>query len=330
MLRLIKGWPVAVIGSGHDGMAALINTLVEIATTHPSGAEVIKVLIVDRKRPQPDPGVPYPMNGISPDDLHPFNTSRPPSGFASYGQWLRRAVDASEEEGTAAEYFDGALDILTYGRVTAYLEYTMKLAMIAAGYKADVVINKASQRCQIGSTVRTREGRVRRRRSWLRPRHPSCCRETPSYGRLKLYVPVPESNTLSGTALALVAMLKVADRLFATVGLNLTLMLHDAPAANIGGQFSVIANDKGLVPVMPMLPIVNDVLPLLVSVAARAPLVAPTGTVPNLRLVGLTDAAGVTINVFDFLMPFAVPDMETVPLLRTLLVATSKGTDCRP
>jgi len=40
-------------------------------------------------------------------------------------------------------------------------------------------------------------------------------------------------------------MLKVADRLFATVGLNLTLMLHDAPAASIAGQFSVIANDAG-------------------------------------------------------------------------------------
>ena len=125
-------------------------------------------------------------------------------------------------------------------------------------------------------------------------------------------------------------MLKVADRLFATVGLNLTLMLHDAPAANIGGQFSVIENDKGLVPVMPMLPTVNDILPLLVSVAARASLVAPTGTVPNVRLVGLTDAAGVTTNVFDFRRPFAVPEMETVRRLRTLLVATSKGTDCSP
>ena len=145
-----------------------------------------------------------------------------------------------------------------------------------------------------------------------------------------LYVPVPDSNTLSGTALALVAMLKVADRLFATVGLNLTLMLHDAPAASIDGQFSVIANDKGLVPVMPMLPMVNDILPLLVSVAVRGPPVVPTGTVPNVRLVGLTNEAGVTVKVLDFLIPFAVPEMETVRLLRTLLVATSNGTDCSP
>jgi len=58
-------------------------------------------------------------------------------------------------------------------------------------------------------------------------------------------VPVPVSDTLSGTALALVVMLNCAIRLVAAVGLNLTLMLHDAPAASIAGQFSVIANDAG-------------------------------------------------------------------------------------
>ena len=135
---------------------------------------------------------------------------------------------------------------------------------------------------------------------------------------------------MSGTNLAPVAMLNFANRVVAAVGLNLTLMLHDAPAANIVGQVSAISNDKGLVPAMPMLPIVNDVLPLLVSVAARGLLVAPTGTVPNWRLVGLTNEAGVTVNVLAFLMPFAVADMEAVCLLKTLLVAMSKGADCRP
>ena len=81
---------------------------------------------------------------------------------------------------------------------------------------------------------------------------------------------------------------------------------------------------------MTMLPTLNDVLPLLVSFAARGPPVAPTGTVPNVRLIGLTNEAGVTVKVLDFLMPFAVPEMETVRRLRTLFVATSKGTDCSP
>ena len=135
---------------------------------------------------------------------------------------------------------------------------------------------------------------------------------------------------MSGTDLAPVGMLNFAILLVAAVGLNLTLMLQDAPAANIVGHVSAISNEKGLVPVKPMLPIVNDVLPLLVSVAARGLLVAPTGTVPKWRLVGLTNEAGVTVNVSDFLMPFAVADMEAVVLLKTLLVATSKGTDRKP
>jgi len=130
---------------------------------------------------------------------------------------------------------------------------------------------------------------------------------------------------MSGTALALVAMLNFAIRLVAAVGLNVALTLHDAPAANIAGQFSVIANAPGLGPEMPMLPMVNGIVPLLVSVAARGPLVTPTGTVPNLRVVGVTNEAGVTVNVLDFVMPFAVADMETVVLLKTLLVATSNS-----
>ena len=67
--------------------------------------------------------------------------------------------------------------------------------------------------------------------------------------------------------------------------------------------------------------------PLFVSVAVSLPLVVPTFTLPNSRLAGLTDAAGVTVSVLDFLMPFAVPDMETFWLPKTLLVATSKGAD---
>ena len=107
---------------------------------------------------------------------------------------------------------------------------------------------------------------------------------------------------MSGTALALVAIFNCATRLLDTVGLNLTLMLHDAPAANIAGQFSVITNASGLGPVMEMLSTVNDVVPLLMSVVARGPLVVPTGTVPKLRTFGFTNEAGVTVSIVDFVI----------------------------
>ena len=107
---------------------------------------------------------------------------------------------------------------------------------------------------------------------------------------------------MSGTALALVAMLNVASRLPATFGLNVTLTRHVAPAANVAGQFSVIANANGLGPVMEMLPTVNDVVPLLMSVVARGPLIVPTGTVPKLRTFGFTNEAGVTVSILDFVI----------------------------
>ena len=75
---------------------------------------------------------------------------------------------------------------------------------------------------------------------------------------------------------------------------------------------------------------VNDVLPLFVTLVTSGPAVAPTATLPNLRLVGLTDADGITVNVLDFLMPFAVPEMDAVFLLGTWAVTTSNGTDCSP
>jgi hypothetical protein len=49
--------------------------------------------------------------------------------------------------------------------------------------------------------------------------------------------------------------------------------------------------------------------PLLLSVASRVPLVVPTATLPNLRLAGLTEAAEVTVSLFDFVMPLAAPEI---------------------
>ena len=144
MLRLIKGWPVAIIGSGHAGIAAVINTLVEIATTRTSGADVIKVLVVDTKNPQPELGAPYPMNGINPDDLHPFMTPRPPPGFVTYGEYVRRMADALEGRLTdlGEQMFDDALENPTYQSISLYLEDAVERAITAAVDKVDVVTDE--------------------------------------------------------------------------------------------------------------------------------------------------------------------------------------------
>jgi len=58
-----------------------------------------------------------------------------------------------------------------------------------------------------------------------------------------VYVPVPDSDTVRGVPVTLFAMLKMADLLFATLGLNVTFTVQEPPAANVSGQFSVNAYD---------------------------------------------------------------------------------------
>jgi len=55
-------------------------------------------------------------------------------------------------------------------------------------------------------------------------------------------MPVPDSDTLSGVLVALVAMLSFADFVSAACGLNLTEIMHDAPAARLAVQLLVCEN----------------------------------------------------------------------------------------
>src|SRR5512145_2821053 len=70
--------------------------------------------------------------------------------------------------------------------------------------------------------------------------------------------------------------------------------------------------------------------PLLVSVVLSEALAVPTTWLPNFRLVGLTEAAGSTFSVIDFEMPLALPEICTVLLAVTALVAMAKFADCNP
>ena len=122
-------------------------------------------------------------------------------------------------------------------------------------------------------------------------------------------MPFPDSDTLKGVAVALVAMLIFADLLNVVVGLKVTPIVQEAPAARVAPQLLLLAKYVAPVPVRVMLLIANDVTPLLLSVALSVPLVVPTGTPTNLRLVGLTVAAGVTVKSFVLVMPLAVPEI---------------------
>lgn len=127
--------PLAVIGSGHAGMAGIINTLVDIAKTHSSKEPPREMLVVNTREKQPSPDTAYPLNGIKPDDMHPFYTDKPPAGFPTFGQYVR---EMSKEDPS----LKSALRAPTYNQVTAYMEFMTELAIIAAGEKVDMKANR--------------------------------------------------------------------------------------------------------------------------------------------------------------------------------------------
>lgn len=79
-------------------------------------------------------------------------------------------------------------------------------------------------------------------------------------------MPVPEIAKLSGVLVADVATLSRADRLATASGLNVTLIVHDAPAARLAGQLFVWPNHAADAPVTLILLTENDSAPLFVSV----------------------------------------------------------------
>jgi len=135
-------------------------------------------------------------------------------------------------------------------------------------------------------------------------------------------MPVPDSDTLSGALVALVAMLSFADLLVAPSGVNVTDTVQDAPGARLAGQLFVCANHDAAVPVTLMPFTANGTTPSFRKIALSAPLVWPTETMPKPSLVGLTSAAGTTFNLRAFVVVLALPVIIALDLVRTGFVAT--------
>jgi hypothetical protein len=125
-------------------------------------------------------------------------------------------------------------------------------------------------------------------------------------------VPVPPSVTLCGEPVALSVTESVALRLAADAGEKVTEMVQLAPAASDSPQVFVWAKSAAFVPAIAMLVIDSAALPVLVSVAVCAALVAPLSAV-NVSDGGVSDATGaatttaVTVTV---LVPVAEAKVE--------------------
>jgi hypothetical protein len=88
--------------------------------------------------------------------------------------------------------------------------------------------------------------------------------------------PVPLSEALSGLSGALSVIVSVPARVPVAAGVNVKLIVQDAPTATDVPQLFVCAKSPAFVPVMAILVMLNAAFPVLLNVTACAALVVPT------------------------------------------------------
>ena len=112
-------------------------------------------------------------------------------------------------------------------------------------------------------------------------------------------VPEPVSVAVCGEPVALSATETVAAKLAAKLGVNVTEIVHIAPAARDVPQVFVSAKSVGFAPPMEMPEMVSAALPVFDSVSICAAEVTPVFTLPKLSVVGESVAVGAAAAVPD-------------------------------
>jgi hypothetical protein len=104
--------------------------------------------------------------------------------------------------------------------------------------------------------------------------------------------PVPLKGITCGVPVALSATLTFAVRVPVAEGVKVTVKVHVAPAVRVPGQLSVSPKSEAFVPVIVLLEIVSDAVPVLVIALICVGLATLTVTPPKLRLIGANVTAG--------------------------------------
>ena len=130
--------PIAIVGSGHAGMAALINTCVDVVYNSPDDAPPVNIVLFDTKDDAPPKGdTPYPLDGSSPMDLHPFYSDKPPVGFPTFGKYIEDMAEADPS-------LRSTLLTPTYRQVNEYMEYVLELAVLSFSDHFHLEVNKTA------------------------------------------------------------------------------------------------------------------------------------------------------------------------------------------
>ena len=154
--------------------------------------------------------------------------------------------------------------------------------------------------------------------------------------------PVPVSVTTAGSTVAPVYA-TVSVRLYAVwfVGANTTLMVHDAPTANVAAPLAgqvppavPVGREKrcGVPPPKVKDPPASCTLPTLVTVRVNALLVVPVAQLPKASGFGLTEALASGATVFPVIVTgeLLTPAIETLPSGRPPSLRTTAGAEVYP
>jgi hypothetical protein len=103
------------------------------------------------------------------------------------------------------------------------------------------------------------------------------------------------SETVCGLPAASSLTASVAVRVPPAVGANVTLIVHEPPAASVEPQVLLWPKSPGFAPVSEMLAMLSGAVPVLVKVALCAALVLPTRCEPKANEVGASEAPGALV-----------------------------------
>jgi hypothetical protein len=123
---LCDGGPIAIVGTGIAGVAAIINKLVDIADNAKINAPPVNVMVFDTGGPKPRADLPYPLAHRLPRLLHPFYTEKPPTGFPTFGEYVDKLFSETPR-------LKDALLRPTYDQINDYMRHMLELAVRNAG-----------------------------------------------------------------------------------------------------------------------------------------------------------------------------------------------------
>lgn len=116
--------PIAVVGSGVAGVATLINLLMQIAHSSPKGSRPLAVVLLGAREPGHKGSTPYPLNGRSARDLHPFDSSEVlDEYFSTFGKYVDDL--SADDPGLRA-----ALPAPSWRQIEGYVDFMLDMAIV--------------------------------------------------------------------------------------------------------------------------------------------------------------------------------------------------------